>query len=65
MCAEIADAATLTRELRALADAALDYPRATQRVLVLHRGALALDQPGVLVQPVYEWLLTPPAGGSI
>ena len=65
VCAEIADAATLTRELRALADAALDYPRATRRLLVLHRGALALDQPGVLVQPVYEWLLTPPAGGSI
>ena len=65
VCADIADATTLTRELRALADAAHDYPRATRRLLVLHRGALALDQPGVLVQPVYEWLLTPPAGGSI
>jgi len=64
VCADIADAATLARELRALADAAHEYPGTTRRLLVLHRGALAVDQPGVVVQPAYKWLLTPPSPGG-
>lgn len=61
VCADIADAATLARELRALDDAELEYPRAARRLLVLDRGQLpAVVTTGVVVQPAYEWLLTPP-----
>lgn len=59
VCADIADAATLARELRALDDATLEFPNATRRLLVLDRSPLpTLDHGGVLVQPVYEWLLS-------
>lgn len=59
VCADIADAGTLARELRALKDAAREFPRATRRLLVLERGPLlAVAQPGVVVQTAYEWLLT-------
>lgn len=61
VCADIADAATLARELRALDDATREYPRAARRLLVLERGQLpAVVTTGVVVQPAYEWLLTPP-----
>jgi predicted AAA+ superfamily ATPase len=61
VCADIGDAAARTRELRALEDAAGEYPRASQRLLVLDYDRQPLPiAPGVVVQAVYEWLLTPP-----
>lgn len=61
VCADLADAGTLGRELRALDDAAREYPHATRRLLVLDRSSLKTPAPsGVVVQPVCEWLLTPP-----
>lgn len=60
VCADLSDAATLERELRALDDAAQAHPHAIRRLLVLDRSSLKTPAPpGVVVQPVYEWLLTP------
>ena len=62
VCADPTDPGTLQRELRALADAAIDHPRAQRRLLVLTRDqARAVAAPSVQVQPAYEWLLDPPA----
>jgi hypothetical protein len=59
--ATLSSPATGARELRALAAAAEEHPRATQRLLVLDRDALAqADAPGVEAQPAYEWLLAAP-----
>ena len=64
VCADITDAGTRERELRALDDAAQEYPRATRRLLVLDRGSLPTSaSPGVVVQTVYEWMLAPRATG--
>ncbi|MCX6542995.1 MAG: ATP-binding protein [Acidobacteria bacterium] len=61
VCADASSSDTLARELRALAAAAKDHPRATRRLLVLDRDALArVDTPGVEAQPAYEWLLGAP-----
>lgn len=61
VCADIFDAGTLERELRAFDDAAQEYPHASRRLLVLDRSPIAVPVPSsVAVQPVYEWLLTPP-----
>jgi predicted AAA+ superfamily ATPase len=60
VCADPADAATRQREFRALADAALAYPETPARLLTLNQELLPAAPPGVLVQPAYEWLLTPP-----
>ncbi len=60
VCADMTDAATAAREWRALEDAAGEFRRATRRLLVADRGALPANaRPGVVVQPAYEWLLTP------
>lgn len=62
VCADISDAGTLTRELRGLEYASLEEPGAIQRLLVLDRWMAAetnVPNP-VMIQPVYEWLLTPP-----
>lgn len=65
VCADIGDAATLARELRALEDAAREYPHAKRRLLVLERSPLlAKAQPGVVVQAVYEWMLAAPGHAS-
>lgn len=62
VCADLADATTRERELRALEDAAKEYPHATRRLLVFDRSAKSLAVPeGIEVQPVYEWLLAQPA----
>lgn len=46
------------RELRALAEAGAQYPRAKKRLLVLARDqAIPIRTQGVLVQPAYEYLL--------
>ena len=64
VCADITDAGTRARELRALDDAAHEYPSATRRLLVLDRGALPPSAaPGVVVQTVYEWMLAPSVTG--
>ncbi len=61
VCADPSAAETMDRELRALTEAAVEYPRATRRLLVLSRDhVLPNTAPGVLVQPAYEWLLAEP-----
>ena len=58
VCADLSSPATRARELRALAAAAKDYPRATLRMLVLDRDAVArAATPEIEVLPAYEWLL--------
>jgi predicted AAA+ superfamily ATPase len=62
VCADLSSPQTRTRELRALAAAAAEHPRATRRLLVLDRDALALaDKSAVEVLPAYEWLLAGPS----
>src|SRR4051794_23401606 len=59
VCADPAGA--LDRELRALAEAAPAAPRAIRRLLVLTQDqAIPIAEPGVIVQPAYEWLLAEP-----
>lgn len=61
VCADTSDEATLARELRALAAAGKEHPRAVRRLLVLDRDSTPrVDTPGVRAQPAYEWLLAPP-----
>jgi hypothetical protein len=58
VCADVSSSDTLSRELRALATAAQEHPRATRRLLVLDSDALTqLESPGVEVQAAYDWLL--------
>jgi predicted AAA+ superfamily ATPase len=58
VCTDLSSADTLARELRALDDAAQEFPHASRRLLVLDRSSVATSTPsGVVVQPVYEWLL--------
>ncbi|MCX7044213.1 MAG: ATP-binding protein [Candidatus Sumerlaeota bacterium] len=58
VCADAADAATTERELRALAEAGRHYPKATKRLLTLTRDAMPPEvPPGVIAQPVWEWML--------
>lgn len=58
VCADVSSPDTLVREVRALTAAAQDHSRAVRRLLVLDRDALTgLNEPGVEVQPAYEWLL--------
>lgn len=60
MCADPSEPETLDRELRALIHTGADCPHAISRLLVLNRDeALIETAPGVVVQPAYEWLLTP------
>ena len=61
VCADASAADTMDRELRALASAAGEFPRASRRLLVLDRDqALRVTARGVQVQPAYEWLLAEP-----
>lgn len=61
VCADPSDAETRERELRALADAAVDHPRAARRLLVLNRDAVvSVNATDVSVQPAYEWMLEQP-----
>jgi len=58
VCSDPSAPESLARELRALSAAAREYPRATPRLLVLDRDALArVEAPSVEVQPAYEWLV--------
>jgi predicted AAA+ superfamily ATPase len=61
VCADLSSPETRTRELRALTAAVAEHPRATRRLLVLDRDALAVaDASAVDVLPAYEWLLAGP-----
>jgi predicted AAA+ superfamily ATPase len=62
VCADASSDGTLEREVRALAAAAREHPRAARRLLVLDRSqALTAKSPGIEVLPAYEWLLEAPA----
>jgi len=65
VCADLSAPETLARELRAPTVAAKEHPRATRRLLVPDRDALArVNAPAIHVQPAYEWLLANPEEGS-
>ena len=58
VCADLSSAAVRERELRALAEAAAEFPRATRRLLVLDRDQrIVVHDDSVQVQAAYEWLL--------
>lgn len=60
VCADPSGPETLHRELRALTEAGREYPNAAKRLLVLdHDQAARIVAPGVVVEPVYSWLLAP------
>jgi len=58
VCADLSAANTIERELRALRAAGQVHPRARRTLLTMNRDVL-IDpgEPGILVQPAYEWLL--------
>ncbi len=61
VCAEFSSEEIVRRELRALAEAGGDYPRAGRRLLSLGRDfPSSLASSGAVVQPAYEWLLEAP-----
>jgi predicted AAA+ superfamily ATPase len=58
VCADASTAETAARELRALEAAGRQYPKATCRLLTLTWDtAPAETAEGILIQPVYEWIL--------
>ena len=58
VCADPARTETRERELRALLEMKRERPRARLRLLVLDASqAAAMQTSGVMVQPVYQWLL--------
>lgn len=62
VCADAGDAVTAARELRALTEAGECHATARKRLLTLTRDGLPGEvPPGVIAQPVYEWLLADPA----
>jgi predicted AAA+ superfamily ATPase len=61
VCADPGDAGTLDRELQALAEAGRAYPTAARRLLTLTGAPVPGEvPPNVIIQPAYEWLLSPP-----
>jgi predicted AAA+ superfamily ATPase len=59
--ADVSSPDTIARELRGLASAAAEHPRAHKRLLVLDRDAATrVKATAVEVQPAYEWLLGEP-----
>lgn len=61
VCADLKSPETVARELRALAAAAKEHPRARRRLLVLDRDAAGeVEAHGVEVLPAYEWMLAEP-----
>jgi len=57
--ADTGSSETIEREMRALKDAAADFPRAQQRFLMLTFDQLsAMTVKGIVSQTVYEWLLS-------
>jgi predicted AAA+ superfamily ATPase len=61
VCADPSPPIVQDRELRALAQASREYPRATGRLLVSTRDQVPVAAPpGVDMRPAYEWLLAEP-----
>jgi predicted AAA+ superfamily ATPase len=61
VCADPSPPIVQDRELRALAQASREYPRATGRLLVSTRDQVPVTAPpGVDMRPAYEWLLADP-----
>ena len=61
VCADTGTDDTAQRELRALEAAGQQFPKALRRLLTLTRDGLPREAPaGVLAQPAYVWMLTPP-----
>jgi predicted AAA+ superfamily ATPase len=62
VCASVDDAATLAREIRALQDAAREYPGARQLLLVLESRLPSPEVPSpIRILPVWQWMLAPDA----
>ena len=60
VCADASDTATAARELRALAAAGSQFPRADKRLITLTGDGVPLQPPaGTTVQAAAEWLLEP------
>ena len=60
VCADASVTATAARELRALASAGEQFPRAKKRLIVLTGDTVPWEPPaGVEVRPAAEWLLAP------
>lgn len=60
VCANLTDPETSRRELRAMAEAGMSHPTAIRRILTLTSDGMPSEAPaGVIVQPAYEWLLSP------
>jgi predicted AAA+ superfamily ATPase len=58
VCANLQSSETVARELRALAAAGPEHPRARRKLLVLDRDTAGeVSAPGIEVLPAYEWLL--------
>ncbi len=58
VCADTGSGETLEREMRALRDAAADFPHARQRLLMLTFDQIPINLgQGMVSQPAYEWLL--------
>jgi len=65
VCASAADRSTTERELRALLDASPQHPGARRTLLTLTADGLPAEAPpGVIAQPAYVWLLTPPGSSG-
>ncbi len=65
VCADASAAETAGRELRALAEAGRAFPRAARRLLTLLQEGVPRDTPaGIVAQPAYVWMLTPPEEGA-
>lgn len=58
VCADARAPQTLARELRALEEAAVDFPQAGRRLLTLTADSIPPERPaGIVFQPAYEWML--------
>lgn len=65
VCTSIDDPETLAREVRALQDAASEYPRAKQHILTLEsRLPFPTVPPQIQVLPVWQWMLEFVQGGA-
>jgi predicted AAA+ superfamily ATPase len=61
VCAELDDPETFRREIRALEEAAADYPDADRLLLTLDRSGLERELPaGIAAKTTYEWMLEEP-----
>lgn len=58
VCVNPAEPTVLAREFRSLESVAIEYPKATKRLLILTRDVLpSKAAPNIVMQPAYEWLL--------